>query len=240
MKFSHFSATAIVPLLARIVLAFVFVLAGWNKIMVNTDFKGDDANRLIEMGIVDRPPAVTPAALRQDSPPAATSPTTAPQLPRQTVPPVTDRSDATRPARTIDIQAPTGDLVVPARTLHRLTLMLDQRGWPYPWPLAWIAALTELVGGALILVGLFSRIWALGLASVMAVAFYMTSLDKVIDHGLFNLPPADFSTLVVQVALFTLAFGVFLTGPGPFSLDRAIFRPAVRQEVIVSERVEAR
>jgi uncharacterized membrane protein YphA (DoxX/SURF4 family) len=36
--------------------------------------------------------------------------------------------------------------------------------------------------------------------------------------------------MFAQLALFVLAFGVFLTGAGPISLDRALFRKTVDED----------
>ena len=81
----------------------------------------------------------------------------------------------------------------------------------------------------MILVGLFSRVWGLGLAITMCTAFYVTSLPALLGvgnlfTGLFNLPMDAFNGMFTQLGLFVLAFGVFLTGAGPISLDRALFR----------------
>ena len=55
-------------------------------------------------------------------------------------------------------------------------------------------------------------------------AFILTSLPVLRETWVFLLPPLAFSTLVVQAALFVLAFGIVLTGPGALSLDRMLFR----------------
>jgi len=90
--------------------------------------------------------------------------------------------------------------------------------------MARLAAFTELVGGGLLFVGLFSRFWGLGLAIAMGVAFYLTSWNLLLDSHLLNLKVPDFNRMFTQTGLFLLAFGVFLTGAGPISLDRALFR----------------
>ncbi|MHC4413886.1 MAG: DoxX family protein [Planctomycetota bacterium] len=119
---------------------------------------------------------------------------------------------------------------VKAKRLHRITLMLVEGPWPEklkPGWMAWAAAGCELVGGTLVLIGLFSRLWGLGLAITMAFAFYLTSAGPLGQYGLISLPVesiADFNRMFCQIGLFTLAFGVFLTGAGGLSLDRALFR----------------
>ncbi len=117
---------------------------------------------------------------------------------------------------------------VKAKRLHNVTVMLVTAGrWPEglkPDWMAWAAAGTELVGGALILIGIFSRIWGLGLAVTMGFAFYMTSLGSVTEYGLFALPMPEFNRAFTQIGLFVMALGVTLTGAGAFSLDRMLFR----------------
>ena len=85
----------------------------------------------------------------------------------------------------------------------------------------------------LILVGLFTRVWGLGLAVIMGVAFYTTTLagdGKLLDSGLSyiltdsGLNMENYPSMILQLALFVLAFGVFLTGPGSVSLDRLLFK----------------
>ena len=117
-----------------------------------------------------------------------------------------------------------------AKPLHVITLMLDKAGWPAPVWMARLAAFTELVGGGLLFVGLFSRLWWLGLAIAMGVAFYLTSWNLLLDSHLFDLKVPDFNRMFTQTGLFVLAFGVFLTGAGPISLDRALFRKTVDED----------
>jgi uncharacterized membrane protein YphA (DoxX/SURF4 family) len=123
-----------------------------------------------------------------------------------------------------------GDAVVKAKRMHIVTLLLDQKGWPQPTVFAWVATLTELVGGSLLLLGLFSRLWGLLLAGALCVWFYLTSFDALQMKGwsLFNLTVPEYNRLFCQAGLFVLALGIFLTGPGPLSLDRLLFRPTPR------------
>jgi uncharacterized membrane protein YphA (DoxX/SURF4 family) len=82
----------------------------------------------------------------------------------------------------------------------------------------------EALGGALILVGLFSRVWGLGLAVTMGFAFWLTSVAAVGEYGFFSLPIPEFNRAFAQLGLFVLAVSVLLTGAGGMSLDRALFR----------------
>ena len=90
-----------------------------------------------------------------------------------------------------------------------------------------IAAWTEFVGGLLILVGLFTRLWGLALAGVMVVAFYTTSFNPLVESPLGHLATmGGYKSVFIQLSFFVLAFGLFLTGGGALSLDRFLFKPA--------------
>ncbi len=116
---------------------------------------------------------------------------------------------------------------VRAKRLHRLTVLLVNNS-PYPerfkpeW-LAWAAAGTELVGGGLLLLGLLSRVWGAGLAITIAFAFYMTSLEPLLDYGVMNLPMPIFNQVFTQICLFVMAIGIAMTGAGGLSVDRLLF-----------------
>ena len=197
MGFSRVAALHLVPLLARIVLCAAFVPAGWQKIMSMETFTGPDATTIRSM--CDFP---------GNPPTAETTETT-----KAAETPETTKAVETAAAEPVE-----------ARRVYGLAAMLSQKDVPYPLAAAWIAALTELVGGGLLLVGLFSRVWALGLAVTMGVAFSFTSCPALAAAGPFDLALLDYLKAVAQLALGVLALTVFLTGPGAVALDRAIFR----------------
>ncbi len=226
MSFSTFAGTAIVPTLSRIVLCAAFLPAGWSKVMTETTFSGEDAQRLIQLGVIDAEPqahigpnrSIVPASFQDDA--AGDD-----QAPAESIEPE-------QPAVTADEAAttPSEPGTYTAKPLHEITLMLDKAGWPAPVWMARLAAFTELVGGGLLFVGLFSRFWGLGLAIAMGVAFYLTSWNVLLDSHLFGLKVPEFNRMFTQTGLFVLAFGVFLTGAGPISLDRALFRKTVDED----------
>ena len=224
MSFSTFAGTAIVPTLSRIVLCAAFLPAGWNKVMDETTFSGDDAQRLIQLGVIDAEPqahiglnrSIVPASFQDEEAGDDQAPDESPEPQEQPAVPA-DEADTT----------PSEPATYTAKPLHVITLMLDKAGWPAPVWMARLAAFTELVGGGLLFVGLFSRFWGLGLAIAMGVAFYLTSWNLLLDSHLFDLKVPDFNQMFTQTGLFVLAFGVFLTGAGPISLDRALFRKTV-------------
>lgn len=221
-RFNAYSALVIVPLLARVVLCAAFMTAGWTKLMHTQEFTGDAARILLERGFVEMPRAAAtpaawvPAAVDDASPPAAAPAAPAPPRANDANPPI--------PA----------NATVEAKRLHNVTVMLVQKGFQgrVPGILAWSWALVELVGGTLLLVGLFSRIWALGLVVIIGSAFYASSFPLFADPGVFGIA-ADmtnnyglFHQVYAQLGLLVLALCVMLAGPGPVSLDRLIFRPS--------------
>jgi uncharacterized membrane protein YphA (DoxX/SURF4 family) len=243
MSFSQSAATNIVPLIARLVLAAVFIPAGYNKLMREAEFSGEEAKRLRELSVIasadaDSPllrPLIVPAALRQEAPsPQGEAPGSGSTPPSQ---PSTDEGGTPAAGPTAGPGAGTpptpgagpasggqaganGGEPVKARALHKVTLMVDKAGWPYQTWLAWAAAVTEFVGGACLILGLFTRVWGLGLAIAMVVAFYLTSLDAVLTTKVFGMPIPDFNRFASQLALFALSFGLLLTGAGGASIDR--------------------
>jgi putative oxidoreductase len=85
---------------------------------------------------------------------------------------------------------------------------------PYPWAVA--LALTEFVGGVLVLLGLFTRYAALGIACVMAVAIAKVHWGKpfaVTEGGM------EFALMNLAAALCLV-----LTGGRALSVDRAARR----------------
>jgi putative oxidoreductase len=89
--------------------------------------------------------------------------------------------------------------------------MAEGMSKPPPLSFLWIGGLLEMVGGALLLIGLFSRPVAFLLAGEMAVAYWM-----------FHAPSGPFPALNGGDAAILYCF-VFLyiaaAGPGPWSLD---------------------
>lgn len=199
MKFSQQAAANVVPFLARVLLFLAFVPAGWHHAMQFTDFSGTHAGRLRDLGIVSAaaPSDITHVAWQQDAPP----------LPPEA------------------LEA----LGVQTRSLHELTLVFDGLRLPRPEVWAWTVTVFELVGGSLLLVGLFSRVWAAGL-SLWSLALLYLSTPSISDTFFALWTPTDPNALLPRalalslLAIFVIALGVMLTGPGKFSLDGLIFR----------------
>jgi putative oxidoreductase len=85
------------------------------------------------------------------------------------------------------------------------------RALPEPGELLWIGAVLELIGGLMLLAGLFSRPIAFILSGEMAVAYWM-----------FHAPQSTFPSVNMGEPAILFCF-IFLliaaAGPGPWSLD---------------------
>jgi uncharacterized membrane protein YphA (DoxX/SURF4 family) len=88
---------------------------------------------------------------------------------------------------------------------------IDAWGWPYPIFWAWFVALIETFGGLLIVVGLFTRIAAALVASVMAVAILNVKYGGGLVGG-----------FEFELALLMIALSLTLTGAGRLSVDRDV------------------
>lgn len=245
MNPSQFAATNILPLLARIVLCLAFLPSGWNDLMVDVEFTGTDALRLRELGvrgITDPDPAKSDVALgalrgeawwaaeavqdagtataggtAKQEPPAATGAKPA------TPAPAAPAAPATGPAAAkLSPMAP-----LTQRGLYWMTLQADRARIPFPIEVAWAVAGVKLVGGACMVLGLFSRVWGVLMATIVATLFVMTGMHVIKAGGagaFFRFTPDQSNMVFAQLGLFVLALGTFLVGPGALSLDRAIFR----------------
>lgn len=95
---------------------------------------------------------------------------------------------------------------------------LDMGGPPEPMTLFWFAGVLEIVGGALLAVGLFTRPVAFVLSGEMAFAYFMGHAPQApfpIQNG------GDAAILYCFVFLYLAA-----AGGGPWSVDRLIGRKA--------------
>lgn len=104
------------------------------------------------------------------------------------------------------------------------------------WPvrLAWAVAITEVVAGFFVLVGLLTRASALCLASTMLGALWLTEIGPAIQSGktvlgiLPDRPPFDidvWKTLLWQLSLFMSAIALACLGSGALGFDRKLFPP---------------
>ncbi|HEX5854560.1 MAG TPA: DoxX family protein [Thermoanaerobaculia bacterium] len=107
----------------------------------------------------------------------------------------------------------------------RVTEFFMSLGIPAPGLNAWFVGGLEMVGGALLLLGLFSRPIALLLTGNMFVAYVTADRPALfgVFHDLDSFLKADpFWFLFVSVVVLTL-------GPGAISLDRLFTRASTRR-----------
>lgn len=95
----------------------------------------------------------------------------------------------------------------------RIAERLARDGWPWPDLFGWAAALSELVGGGLLVLGLATAVGAglVGITMIVAVL--------VIHAG------DPFATRELAVLYLAGCVAIGLAGPGRFSLDDWLARP---------------
>jgi uncharacterized membrane protein YphA (DoxX/SURF4 family) len=246
---------SVAPIFLRLVLGVTFVWAGAGKIWNEREFTGEAAGQIAAWSKgtstttqtvpkVDVPNVEKPSEKPADGPSGSSA---EPEKPEAQIPPVNPPSigapDAVVPVVITD--APP----VRARSLMGIALMIKKASVPntradgstgialvpakaadgeMPVYLAWAAAVTELVAGVLVLVGLMTRLWALSLASVMAVAMWLTQIGPAVAAGgavLGFLPPhAPFDIpawqpLMWQFSLLGASLALMFTGAGTLSFD---------------------
>jgi putative oxidoreductase len=101
-------------------------------------------------------------------------------------------------------------------SLAKVTAYFSELGIPFPGIQAPMVSFIELIGGALLVIGLASRIAAVPLMGSMAVAILTAQRENV--HGL----PDLFG--LVEWTYLALLLWVALAGPGKISLDHVFFR----------------
>jgi putative oxidoreductase len=80
---------------------------------------------------------------------------------------------------------------------------------------AWLASVTEIVGGILLIVGLLTPLAAAGVVGVMAVAWAINHRG----NGFFIFRPGEGWEYVMTLGIVGVALGAL--GPGTWSLDEA-------------------
>ena len=90
-------------------------------------------------------------------------------------------------------------------------------GIPFPEANAAVVATLELVGGIALIIGLFTRLFAAGLASTMVVALLTADKQRFLESWstASEISPTDISSFVFLLFFAWLA----LHGPGVVSLD---------------------
>ncbi len=212
MSISQSAGTRFLPLLSRIVLGAAFFFSGWYHCFSMGEFTPSQQEQIKEMQ-AGSPDSSTQLVRWQweDVVDAAKSQAEASKKPA-------DDKPAETPAASEDEN----------RAVYKIALDLHywgiQKG---AVPLAWGIAIFEVVAGALIFLGLFTRLWGFLLAVLIGGAFALTSVQQ---NEMFQMNPFNWRSdsalyyeMFFQTAAFVLAFGLFLVGPGILSLDALVF-----------------
>lgn len=96
----------------------------------------------------------------------------------------------------------------------------DSLGIPAPGLMAPVATFTEIIGGALLILGLLTPLVCVGLAVDMAIAL----ISEHAPDGFFSYNGGYEYVLVLGIVLLSL----IATGPGAWSLDAALKVPWLR------------
>lgn len=238
MGFKDQMALMAAPIFLRLAVAITFLWAGSGKMFQTIDVSGADAAYLANMGALDltqlqaKPSAMMPQGDDRVLLPALAQ--TAPATP----------TTSARAFVASDFPTP-----IKARATYQLSLLLRNAADPGTddkgvakmklWPPAlaqgqwtrWLAVtvmLTELVGGGLVLVGLFTRLWGFLLAGTMMGAMWLTLIGPAIQSGNTRLGflPADLGPFDMGWMKWFWVFGLVMSclalwcsGSGAWSLD---------------------
>jgi putative oxidoreductase len=91
---------------------------------------------------------------------------------------------------------------------------LEVFGYQQPFVLAWVAGITAVAGGALVVLGFLTPLAAAGLLALM-----INSVAVKFGNGLFIASPAGANAVELDLVLGLAAAALVLTGPGRVALD---------------------
>ncbi len=211
------AGSSIAPLFLRAALAVTFLWAGFGKILETMPVKGQAAATLAGMGIIAPQDGSIKAAYEESDFPE--------EVRVRRVHGITLKVASVNGSASGDGGAPMP--LVPAA--------VTQGSWPSR--LAWACAITEVVGGLFVLVGLLTRLAGFSLACTMLAAMWLTQIGPAMQAGRTVLgfipdhPPYAtdaagspmFAMLLWQFSLLCAGLSLTFSGPGLLSFDRALF-----------------
>lgn len=101
--------------------------------------------------------------------------------------------------------------------LDQIAAYFQSLGIPFPLQNAFLAGCTEMTGGVLLFLGLFSRIATIPLFFLLMVAYVSADFDSI--QILFrNFDPSQFFRRTPFLFTYAMVI-IFCFGPGKFSLD---------------------
>lgn len=240
------------PLFLRLALGLVFLYAGWGKLLETMPVEGETAARLANAGFVKMPPRVTPAqpgGVPGESAPAGNGQNGSADAGGMGFVVIPARQGGGAGSFTA------ADFPEPVEVSRRMNLVLsmlaaEERGhWPgflaSPTMLnvqSWAITIIEFVGGCLVLLGLLTRLWALGFAGAMVGALWLTQIGPAMAATepaflgfLPPLPMADpalwmraWELMFFQFTLLCGSMALACMGAGGLSLDGLVFREKKR------------
>ncbi len=214
MRLREKVALSVAPIVLRITIGVAFLWLGLGRVADKVWVEGEDAAILADLGVVGTGIAAQSSAEGGPAPSAAS---------------------------------------VQARRLYKDALVVYHAAYPganesgdrppSTWPgalaggnapivLAWIGAMTAVVGGGMVLMGLFTRLWAAALMVLMFMSAWLTQMGPAIQSGKTQLgvlpdrpllDPSSGQELLWQFTLLMAALTLALAGSGALALDRAIF-----------------
>ncbi|HLA83550.1 MAG TPA: DoxX family protein [Thermoguttaceae bacterium] len=118
-----------------------------------------------------------------------------------------------------------------AFVFHGWPKIQDPTGWmgpeaPYPAVLLALAAASEFGGGIALILGLFTRVGVLGIASVMVTA--ITTVHLAQGHPFVSRGPG--SSYELPAVYLACAVLLLIAGPGRYSLDALLFGRAIKTQ----------
>ena len=216
-------------LLSRIVLGTALFFAGWHACFQEVEFSPEEIRTLEGVGAVAVPVSWLQAAPEEAAAPAddATEQTSA-----KPISPMAASVKAVLETGSHSSSDEVASGSIKRVGAERIALCLRTHGFgEWSEPTAWATAVVKLLGGALLVLGLLTRLWAFLAAVIFGVTFWLGSVETA---GMFSTNPlgwvdagGGFQQMYFVLAMFVLSFGLLAGGPGILSLDR-LFWPGRR------------